>query len=212
MTTKYATRYTQDAPTRVDRRATQFNPAPLANATAAVVFYSWWRADSSANLTHLPGFDVELAADYQLLAGLARLDLAEILARVRDRHRPYVARLHGVPVAYGWSAVSRASIGELGLEFAIPAANRYLWDFATLPAWRGIGIYPRLLDAILDRESGEAGRFWIGHVDGNSASMRGIVKAGFGAAGRRSGGMAGRSHLPRLALLRAHAPARSCSA
>jgi hypothetical protein len=183
--TKYATLYpyTLGAPAMADRRGAQFVPAPVAKATADVVFYSWWRLDPYAHLAHLPGFDVEIAEDYRLVAELARLDLAEILARVRAGHRPYIARLSGAPVAYGWSAANRASIGELGLEFAIPARNRYLWDFATLPAWRGIGIYPRLLQVILSRESIEAERFWIGHVYGNSASGRGIVKAGFGEAG-----------------------------
>jgi hypothetical protein len=86
--------------------------------------------------------------------------------------------------------VRQASIGELGLEFSIPASNCYLWDFATLPAWRGIGIYPRQLHAIMRRESAHAARFWIGHVAGNQASQRGIVKAGFSLAGateRRDG-------------------------
>jgi glycosyltransferase involved in cell wall biosynthesis len=83
--------------------------------------------------------------------------------------------------------IYKASIGELGLEFAIPAGNRYLWDFATLPAWRGIRIYPRLLHVIVNRESIEAERFWIGHVDGNSASGRGIVKAGYAEAVRQLG-------------------------
>jgi GNAT superfamily N-acetyltransferase len=192
MTTKYATRYTSTlgAPALANRRVAQLNPASLVKATTDVLFYSWWRSDRSANLAHLPGFDVEVAENYRLVAELARLDLAEILARVRDGHRPYIARLSGAPVAYGWSAVSRASIGELGLEFAIPTGNCYLWDFATLPEWRGIGLYPLLLHAILRRESSHAERFWIGHVGGNNASMRGIVKAGFSAVGateRRDG-------------------------
>jgi GNAT superfamily N-acetyltransferase len=192
MTTKYTTRYisTLGTPVPADQRVVQPNPAPLVKATTDVLFYGWWRSDRSANLAHLPGFDVEVAENYPLVAELARLDLAEIVTRVRDGHRPYVARLSGTPVAYGWSAVSRASIGELGLEFAIPAGNCYLWDFATLPEWRGIGIYPRQIQAILRRESSAAERFWIGHVDGNSASMRGIVKAGFsmvGATERRDG-------------------------
>src|SRR5688500_13232570 len=141
MTTKYATRYTNSlgAPALADRRGAQLNPALVAKATANIEFYSWWHSDPCAQLAHLPGLDVEIANDYRLMAELARLDLAEILARVRDGHRPYIARLSGAPVAYGWSALSCASIGELGLAFAIPAGNRYLWDFATLPAWRGIG-------------------------------------------------------------------------
>lgn len=179
--TKYVTRYTYilGALGQAARRGTQFNPAPA----TSIVFYSWRRSDPSGNLTQLQGFSVELTTDYQLLAELARLDLIEILTRVGDGHRPYLARLNGAPVAYGWSATSHASIGELGLAFGIPAGNRYLWDFVTLPAWRGIGIYPRLLHEIVSRESIEAEQFWIGHVDNNHASRRGIVKAGFSAAG-----------------------------
>jgi hypothetical protein len=200
--------YTQAMPALAKRRGAQLNLPPAVAPSIDVVFYSWWRADPSAKLAHLPGFDVELAKDYQLLADMERLDLAEVLSRVGDGHRPYIARLGDVPVAYGWSAVEHASIGELGLEFAIPTGNRYLWDFATLPAWRGLGIYPRLLHTILWRESVEAQRFWIGHVDGNSASMRGILKAGFdrtGATERRLG------HELTFAAKEQSARARACA-
>jgi GNAT superfamily N-acetyltransferase len=179
MTMNYATQSINMLYAPAERHSAQFKPASATD----VIFYSWWRADRSADLAPLPGLDVQIAENYQLLADLARLDLTEVLTRVRNRHRPYIARLDGAVVAYGWSAMRHASIGELGLEFAIPANNRYLWDFATLPAWRGLGIYPRLLHAIVRRESVEAARFWIGHVNGNYASQRGIVKAGFGLAG-----------------------------
>lgn len=161
----------------------QPNPVASHRATADVVFYSWWRNDGYAKLPAISGFSVEVADDCRLIAAIAHLDRAEVEARLRGDHRPYLARLDGTPIAYGWSARNSASIGELGLEFAVPAGNRYLWDFATLPAWRGLGIYPRLLQAILAREAGEAQRFWIGHVRENRASGRGIVKAGFGTIG-----------------------------
>ena len=174
MTTNYAQKHIP---------ATELNRVPPALGKPEIVFSAWCRGDPTASMAHLPGFAAEPASDYGLIAQMARLDLGEVLARVRGGHRPYIARLGGAPVAYGWATTRRASIGELGLDFAIPAGNCYLWDFATLPAWRGIGIYPRLLHAILSRESVEAARFWIGHVDGNSASMRGIIKAGFDLTG-----------------------------
>ena len=55
----------------------------------------------------------------------------------------------------------------------------YLWNFVTLNAWRGLGIYPRLIDAIVNAESGEAQRFWIVYAPENHASGSGITKAGF---------------------------------
>jgi len=49
----------------------------------------------------------------------------------------------------------------------------------TLPAHRGKGIYPRLVDAIVQAESREAHRFWIAYAPENHASGAGIRKAGF---------------------------------
>src|SRR4030095_8186023 len=82
------------------------------------------------------------------------------------------------------SAMVAASMGELDLGFNVPRASRYLWDFATLPGWRGLGIYPALLQTILRDEGADAERFWIGHLLRNSASRRGIEKAGFQEVGR----------------------------
>lgn len=144
--------------------------------------YTWWRGDPLVELPALPGLAIELARDLDLLAELSGLPLSEVQARVDAGHRPYLARLGGLPVAYGWVATRSASIGALGISFSVPLGNRYLWDFATLPRWRGRGIYPRLLQAILMHEGG-ASRFWIGHDAPNLASARGILKAGFTRAG-----------------------------
>jgi GNAT superfamily N-acetyltransferase len=157
-----------------------------------VSLHTWWRGDGRPPLPRPFGFAVAPTEDRALVAALADLDRAEVDDRVRAGHRPYVARLRGTPVAYGWSAPHRAAMGELGLEFAIPAGARYLWDFATLPAWRGLGLYPALLQAILARESGEADRFWIGHLVGNTASGKGIRKAGFREVGRLEASAGGR--------------------
>jgi GNAT superfamily N-acetyltransferase len=146
---------------------------------SGVLFYTWWGGDPRPTLPALPGFSAARSDEYQLIADMAGLDRAEVLARVRAGHRPFLAWLWETPVAYGWSAVGQASIGELGVALSIPAANRYLWDFATLPAWRGRGVYPHLLQAIISQEAAEAERFWIGHVPGNIASGRGMSKAGF---------------------------------
>ena len=93
-----------------------------------------------------------------------------------------------VPVGWGWVAAREAEIPELGITFALLPGDRYLWDFTTLPAWRGHDVYPALLQAILVAE--EATRFWIGHDRDNAASARGMAKAGFrevGTAHRRAG-------------------------
>ena len=86
-----------------------------------------------------------------------------------------------MPVAYGWVATRSASIGELNLTITLSQRDRYLWDFATLPAWQGRGLYPRLLQAILQQEV-EAERFWIIYAPENLPSGAGMRKAGFVAA------------------------------
>src|SRR5262245_49236164 len=129
------------------------------------------------------GFTAAPSDDLDLLARLAKLDIGEVGARVRGGSKPYIARLDGMPVAYGWSAKAHASIGEVGLSFDVPHGQRYLWDFATLPEWRGLRVYPALMQTMLLAESGHASRFWIGHVVTNAASRGGIRRAGFGVVG-----------------------------
>jgi GNAT superfamily N-acetyltransferase len=90
----------------------------------------------------------------------------------------------GKPVTYGWVATSRASIGELALTFPLPSTDRYLWDFATLPEWQGRGLYPRLLQGIVQAEAAE--RFWIIHAPENLPSGTGMSKAGFQPVGQLS--------------------------
>jgi GNAT superfamily N-acetyltransferase len=103
--------------------------------------------------------------------------------RLADGHALFAARIDGDLAGYGWSASRRAHIGGLDLFLTIPPDERYLWDFETMPAYRGRGVYPLLLQAILRRQSDEADGFWIGHDPRNDASRRGILKAGFRIAG-----------------------------
>jgi GNAT superfamily N-acetyltransferase len=118
----------------------------------------------------------------------------------------------GEPAAYGWSATGPAEIGGLALSFTVPPAERYLWDFVTLPAYRGRGLYPLLLQEILQRQMVEAEWFWIGHEPDNRASRSGILKAGFRLVGQvwrlRGGELAfarASDDDPELALRAAHA-------
>ncbi|HMQ31674.1 MAG TPA: hypothetical protein PKD53_13175, partial [Chloroflexaceae bacterium] len=83
------------------------------------------------------------------------------------------------PVAYGGVATRRPGIEEVDIDSRLPDRRYALWDFSTLPAWRGRGVYPRLLQAILRREAPRADWFEISHELGNDASRRGILRAGF---------------------------------
>jgi hypothetical protein len=71
---------------------------------------TWWRTDSLPALPVIPGFHAAICDDDALMAELNRIPLEDVRARRQDGHRPYVAYLHGTPVAYGWAATRVASI------------------------------------------------------------------------------------------------------
>ncbi len=145
-------------------------------------FYTWWRGDPLPRIAPLTGLTAERTDRYDLVARLAGLPLDEVLSRVRSENTPYLVLLDSRPAGYGWSARGEAEIGGL-LQFQVREGERYLWDFATLPPYRGRGVYQRLLQAILVQESESAERFWIGHDAPNVVSGRGIRKAGFSRVG-----------------------------
>ncbi|MBW4438458.1 MAG: hypothetical protein KME04_15060 [Pleurocapsa minor GSE-CHR-MK-17-07R] len=145
---------------------------------------TWWASDAWSDLNPLPDFQARLAADDGQMAGINRISIAEVENRRQAGHRPYIGYMDGAPATYGWVATREASIGELKLAFSIHSENRYLWDFATLPAWQGRGLYPRLLQAIVRAE--KAARFWILHAPENLPSGAGMQKAGFQPVGQLS--------------------------
>lgn len=143
--------------------------------------YAWWRGDSIPDLPGVDGFAAGRTENLELLARLSRLSTSEVQRRVREENVPYLGRLDARSVCYGWSAHRQGHIGDLDLTLVMPERNRYLWDFVTLPEYRGRGLYPLLLQHILSTDV-DAERFWIGHDAENSASGRGILKAGFAPA------------------------------
>ena len=145
---------------------------------------TWWASDRLMDLAPLSEFHVRLATDDAQMATLNHITAAEVVQRRRDAHLPYVGYMDETAVTYGWVATREASIGELSLVFPIAAESRYLWDFATLPEWQGRGLYPRLLQGIVQTERAE--RFWVIHAPENLPSGAGMQKAGFQAVGQLS--------------------------
>jgi len=162
---------------------------------------TWWRGDSLPQLPPVPGFHADLSNNASLAARLAQLDEQEVRTRREMGHRLYIASLGEIPIGYGWVATHNASIGELGIIFQLPANNQYLWDFATLPTWRGRGVYPQLLQAILKQEVNGGDRFWIIHAPENRASAIGIRKAGMSPVAELSFAVEGGAGLVPLAEL-----------
>lgn len=144
-------------------------------------------------MSAIPGLAVHRELDSAAMAALQQRTVSEIEARFDAGHRAYVAMMDGVPAAWGWVATSSATIGEVKASFAVASTERYLWNFVTLPAFRGRGIYPRLLESIIASESIEGERFWIAYAPENHASGVGIQKAGFALVAELSFDVQGRA-------------------
>lgn len=137
-------------------------------------------ADPRPALAPLAGLTFAEWSDPEALARLTGRADDAIAERLAAGHRAFVASLEGAPAAYGWVATRSASLGELGITLRLPARDRYLWNFVTLPPYRGRGIYPRLLAAILSTLQHEgAWHVWIAYAPENHASATGIARAGF---------------------------------
>ena len=137
------------------------------------------RDDPAPGLDPLPGLVVRRETDAARIAAVQGRDASEMQARFAAGHRAYVAELADETAAWGWVATRTAEIGELKTAFSIPEGERYLWNFVTAKSHRGLGIYPRLVDAIVRAESADASRFWIAWAPEKHASGSGIRKAGF---------------------------------
>ena len=104
----------------------------------------------------------------------------EILERFETGRRCYAAWVDGQLVTYGWVSFEEELIGELGLRVRLLPGEAYIWDCATVPAFRRFRLYSALLGYILEvLRSGGWCRVWIGADLENVASHRGIDRAGF---------------------------------
>ncbi|GCE28727.1 hypothetical protein KDA_42110 [Dictyobacter alpinus] len=140
---------------------------------------TWWQGDPLPELAPLPEFSARMATDRAALANLCHSTEEKIAQRIQTGSQPYIAYMGNIAAAYGWVAAHFGEVTEIGLRFQVPVRQRYLWDFETLLPWRGHGIYPRLLQAIIHQQPPEIERFWILYQPGNRSSEIGIHKAGF---------------------------------
>ena len=156
--------------------------------------YTFSTQDQLPTLKPIAGLHIEESTDLTLLSQMGETTEADVLKRLANDHLAFVAFVHGEPAAFGWMARGKARIGELNHELVLPLRNRYLWNFRTLAVFRGRGIYPALLQFMLQYEGEKASRFWIIHAPENKASLNGIQKAGFRYTGKlyaRRDGLAG---------------------
>lgn len=123
---------------------------------------------------------VESALVKELAPVMGFADPAPVLQRLNLGRHCYIARVAGQLAAYGWLTFDKEEIGELGLSVRLLPGEAYIWDCATLPAFRGQRLYPALLASILG-ELQRTGfqRVWIGMDADNLPSKTGAVLAGF---------------------------------
>jgi GNAT superfamily N-acetyltransferase len=130
------------------------------------------------------GLLMEESTSLDLLACMGTTTVEDVAKRIANDHVAFIAYINNLPAAFGWMARGKALIGELAHELVLPIANRYLWNFRTMEAFRGLGIYPALLQYIIHWEKEKADRFWIIYAPENKSSLKGIKKAGFHYVGK----------------------------
>ncbi len=107
-------------------------------------------------------------------------DPAEVRHRFDTGRRCYAAWVEAELAAYGWVSFEEEAIGELRLRVHLAPGEAYVWDCATVPAFRRRRLYTALLTHIVGalRMEGLC-RVWIGADMENVASQVGIAHAGF---------------------------------
>lgn len=156
--------------------------------------YTFSTKSTVPSLKQLQGLHIEESTDLTLLSQMGGITEDEVVKRLANDNLAFIAFFNGQPAAFGWMARGRARIGELAHDFVLPLRNRYLWNFRTMAEFRGRGIYPMLLQYILQYEGAKAEHFWIIHAPENKSSLKGILKAGFRYLGKlyaRTEGSAG---------------------
>ena len=108
------------------------------------------------------------------------LALSEITKRLESGRQCYAAWVDGQVAAYGWVSFEEEDIGELNLRIKLLPGEAYIWDCATLPAFREKLLYSALLAYILSElRFQNLCRAWIGADLNNLPSQKGMARAGF---------------------------------
>ena len=144
-----------------------------------------WMGNLDEPLPASPGARVPAAfvrigpEDAQELALAMEGDGAAVLQRFARGKHCYVARIESKLASYGWVTFDEEGIGELGISIRLQAGEAYIWDCVTLPAYRGLRLYPALLAYILhDLQRDGIHRVWIGADADNQPSQRGFILIG----------------------------------
>jgi GNAT superfamily N-acetyltransferase len=115
-----------------------------------------------------------------LASGMSGVSAEELLKRFETGRRCYTAWVNDQIGAYGWVSLQDEHIGELNLRIRLLPGEVYIWDCATIPAFRRNHLYSALLSYILQELAAEGlCRAWIGADLDNRPSQQGMARAGF---------------------------------
>lgn len=115
-----------------------------------------------------------------LAASTGSLTQAEITRRLESGRQCYAAWVEHHIAAYGWVSLEEEDIGELNLRIRLVPGEAYIWDCATLPAFREKLLYSALLVYMLgELRAQNLCTVWIGADRDNLASQKGMARAGF---------------------------------
>ena len=97
----------------------------------------------------------------------------------------YVAIINDQIVAYGWVVEGEFYISEIDYHYYLHEGQIFIYDCYVCPDYRGMHIYPDLIQRMVSDNSAvltaefKTGVAYIGVDSTNTASLRGVRKAGF---------------------------------
>ncbi|MGZ3626989.1 MAG: GNAT family N-acetyltransferase [Ktedonobacteraceae bacterium] len=104
----------------------------------------------------------------------------EVIERFSAGKHCYIGNVENELATYGWVTFDKEMIGELGLNIRLLPGEAYIWNCATLQAYRGLRLYPSLLCYIVGAlRSQGLRRIWIGADADNLPSQVGLRLCGF---------------------------------
>lgn len=114
------------------------------------------------------------------LASTMGISASDVSKRLDIGGRCYTAWAGDQLASYGWVSFEEEHIGELNLRVKLLPGETYIWDCATIPAFRRKHVYSALLGYIIGELRAEGlCRAWIGADMENKPSQQGMVRAGF---------------------------------
>jgi ribosomal protein S18 acetylase RimI-like enzyme len=124
--------------------------------------------------------EVPLAAVGELAYAMDLPNPEIALQRFAGSRRCFAAWAEDRVAAYCWVSQTPDFIGELEHEIRLPPGEAYIWDCATLPAFRRKHLYTALLNHLTNELRAEGlQRVWIGSSLDNRPSMRAFSRSGF---------------------------------